>query len=138
VSPLSAETSGFNRYTIPDLKIGHVGSDIDNGAGRLVAQHLWLLDETVTNPTVGICVQLLEGASALSKLLSGLALTSLPQIPVASTLTKTSSLPTSGMGVSRISTVSGLRSTQDLFVVILMVIVPYQMGFRRSSRWMLK
>jgi len=65
-----------------------------------------------------------------------LARTSLPQIPVASTLTNTSSSPTGGMGVSRISTVNALKRTQDLFVVILMVIVS-SMGVC-SVRWLEK
>lgn len=58
VSLLSAETGGFDCYTIPDFEIYNVGSDFDDCAGGLVTQHLWLLDEVVTDSTVGVGVQL--------------------------------------------------------------------------------
>lgn len=58
VSSLSAETGGFNRHAIPDFDICNVGSDFDDCAGRLVTQHLWLLDKVVTDPTMRVRVQL--------------------------------------------------------------------------------
>ena len=60
---LSAETGGFNRHAIPCFEICNVGPDFDDCASRLVTQHLWFLDEVVTDPTVSVCVQLPKRAS---------------------------------------------------------------------------
>jgi hypothetical protein len=55
-SLLSAESSGFDRYAVPDFEMYNVGPDLHDCASGLMAQHLWLLDEVVTDSTVGISV----------------------------------------------------------------------------------
>ena len=61
-SSLAAETSGFNRYTIPDFNVCNISSNLDDCASRLVTQNLWFLDEVVTDPTMSVRVQLQERA----------------------------------------------------------------------------
>lgn len=58
MNSLAAETGGFNRYAIPNFEIRDIGPGLDNCASRLVAQHLWLLDKTVADPTMGVRMQL--------------------------------------------------------------------------------
>lgn len=68
-----------------------------------------------------MCVTVKRGVSKGGRIGCGAVRTSLPQIPVASTLINTSSSPTGGRGTSRISMVNAFRRTQDLFVVIVIV-----------------
>lgn len=58
MTSLAAETGGFNRYAIPNLEICDIGPDLGDCASRLVAQHLWLPDKTVADPTVRVRMQL--------------------------------------------------------------------------------
>ena len=63
VGSLSAETGRFNRDAIPDFEVCNVDSGFDDRAGRLVTQHLRLLDEAVTDPTMRVRMQLPTRAS---------------------------------------------------------------------------